>query len=81
MIEVILEIIFPAIGRFFGYLLLDLFSHGMCYISGYVLIKIATIGKYPEQLTPAYSNGDGAGGVILVGILFWVLIVVCVVLF
>lgn len=50
--DFVIETILPAIGRFLAYLFLELFLHGFCYVIGYVLVKLGTLGKKPETFFP-----------------------------
>ena len=50
--DFVIETILPAIGRFLAHLFMELFLHGFCYVTGYVLAKVTTLGKKPETFFP-----------------------------
>lgn len=50
--DLIIETILPAFGRFIAHLFFELFLHGFCYVTGYVLVKMATLGRIPETFFP-----------------------------
>lgn len=68
--DFVLETILPATGRFLAYLIVDIFLHGFCYVTGYVLVKLGTLGKKPETFfpKPRTKQEDRLANL---GLLFW----------
>lgn len=73
--DVIFEAVLPAIGRMLGYVLIELAFYTVCYITGYVFLKLLTLGKYPTKLIYRGSSDNSDIGVCLVGLLVWIVLI------
>jgi hypothetical protein len=73
--EIVFETIFPALGRLLGFAILELFGQVICYSTGYALVKITTLGRRPVECIAASSGEPQGATLILIGLLFWALVV------
>jgi len=71
MFDVLLEVVFPAIGRLIGFFFVEVLIHMVCYTTGFVLCRILTLGRFPRQYTSWLSDDSQELLVNTVGFMFW----------
>jgi len=77
VLEVVLEVIFPVIGRILGFIFLELLTHAVFYTVGFVFLKIITLGKYPDEFISPKSDLHQQTYVYLMGwVIFLALIII-----
>ena len=71
IIEAFAEVIFPVIGRIIGYIAFEIIGRIFFYTTGYVFLKIITLGKKPKKYIPWYSAIDQETHVTITGAYLW----------
>ena len=71
MFDVLLEAVFPAIGRLIGFFFVEVLIHMVCYTTGFVLCRTLTLGRFPRQYTSWHSDESQELLVNTVGFMFW----------
>ena len=78
VLETILEVVIPFIGRIIGFIFLEIFFHLVIYTIGYVVLKIITYGKYPEEEFSLESDLHRETYVYLMGLIGLAVIIVII---
>ncbi|NGN98843.1 hypothetical protein G5S52_14675 [Grimontia sp. S25] len=73
-LEALVEAVLPVIGRAVGYIFVDILLNVVCYLTGYVVLKVLTLGRYPKAFLETDRRGSSEHYVLIVGLLFWVLV-------
>lgn len=71
MFDVLIEVIFPAIGRLIGFFFVEVLIHMVCYSTGFILCRILTLGRFPRQYISWLSEDSQELLVNAVGFVFW----------
>ena len=71
VIEGVLEVIFPFIARVLGYIFVEVLFHVICYSTGFILIRLFTLGKRPKKFISPKSGEEQDTSLMLIGLLFW----------
>jgi hypothetical protein len=78
ILEVLIDVILPAIGRLIGFILLDVLLYIFWYSSGFVLCRVFTLGRYPKKHIPWDNEVHQELLVNMVGFVFWVAVLLAV---
>lgn len=76
ILEGIVEVVFPFIGRVLGYIIIDFLGQIVFYSSGYLTLKLVTLGKYPEPFVPPGDGSNQEAYCIITGITAFILVFV-----
>ena len=76
ILEAIVEVVFPFVGRVLGYVIIDFLGQIVFYSSGYLILKLVTLGKYPENFVPPGGGSNQETYCIVTGITALVLVFV-----
>jgi hypothetical protein len=79
ILEGLVEVVLPAIGRFIAYCVVELFFQFVCYSVGFVVLRAVTLGRYPEKYIPRTSDTNQEIYVIIIGLTALVLFILLVV--
>jgi len=73
IIDIVFEAVGPIIGRIFRYIFIQLLLNIVLYMTGYVILTLVTLGKYPKRFkSPSDTALDaGEGWIIFSGLIFW----------
>ena len=74
IMDILFETIFPAIGRMLIYLFVEIIYNTICYLTGYVVIKSLTAGRYSEEFRLSEGMNEPSN-VSLVGLVTWIVII------
>ena len=80
ILEIVLDAILPFLFRVFGYVFIELFSYGVFYFTGLAVLKVCTLGRFPEQYYWERGRSGQDSFAILVGLLVWMLLLLVVLL-
>lgn len=72
VLELIAEAILPFVGRVLGYIVMDLLAYGVFYFTGLAVLKILTLGRYPDEYFWQRGRSGQDAFSIMVGLLVWV---------
>lgn len=72
--DILFETILPAFGRMLIYLIVEIIYNTICYLTGYVVIKVLTAGKYPKEFTLSEGMNE-PGNVFLAGLVAWIIFI------
>ena len=71
VIEVVIEVILPFLARLLGWFFVELLGHVVCYLTGYGLLKVITLGRHPKTYASPWSEANKDFYVMLTGGVFW----------
>ena len=71
IIEAFAESVLPMIGRVIGYIVIEIVFRIIFYTTGYVFLKIITVGKKPKKYISWYSAIDQETHVSIIGGSLW----------
>ena len=74
IMDILFETIFPAIGRILICLFVEIIYNTICYLTGYVVIKSLTAGRYPEEFRLSEGINEPSN-VSLAGLVTWIVII------
>ena len=72
ILEGIVEVVFPFIGRVLGYIVIEFLGQIIFYSSGYLVLKLITFGKYPETFVLPKGDSNQETYCIIIGLTAWV---------
>lgn len=76
ILEGFIEVAFQFIARFVAYIFVEIIAHVCFYFTGYVLIKVVTLGKHPKLSRIENIDSKSAWHIMFVGMMFWVTVAV-----
>ncbi len=78
MLEEIAEGFFQAIGRVIGYLFVDFLFNIVFYYTGWLILKLVTLGRYPPKPEPYgwAPRPHSRGFVIFIGSCAWLVVLI-----
>lgn len=84
--EAIIETVAPAVGRVLVYIFIDIIFQTICYSTGFWITRLVTFGKHPKtfrppKYLPRKHIPEPQGWVAIIGILFWFVVLVGVLIF
>ena len=68
----LLEAALPAIGRAIVYICVELVAYIVFYYTGFALLKVVSLGRYPQKSRLYLIESKQATPIILSGLVFWV---------
>ena len=71
ILEILLEVILPTIGRVLSFIFIEVLIHMVCYTTGFVLCRILSLGRFPRRYTSWLSDHSQELLVNMVGFMFW----------
>ena len=77
--EGLFDLFFQFLYRTVIYIVVEVFAHSFFYFSGFAVIKLFTLTKYPQMQRKEAIEAKKVSHIIGVGVFFWLLVFLAVI--
>lgn len=79
ILEGLFDLVFQFLYRTVIYIVVEVFAHIFFYFSGFAVIKLFTLTKYPQMQRKEAIEAKKVSYIIGVGVFFWLLVFLAVI--